>query len=262
MTLKRSIKTLEEAPEAVRGFYKQVGEEFILQVDGQAAETPESVTALRNAKEHEKNLRATAERERDEARGQVTTLTGERDTAIQERDAAKADKGKDVTALEQSWQQKLDAEKQGRQQDVQALTSEVERLLVTNTAVALAGEISTVPELFSDVIAKRLKAEKGADGKYFTRVLDAAGQPSASTVDDLRKELLATDKYAAIIISGKGSGGGAGGTGSGGGAAPKKWLDHSDAELSELRRTDRATYDRLREEHQKSGGQAQTASAS
>lgn len=245
--LKRAIKSLEEAPEAVRGFYKQVGDEFILQVDGKDVE---DVTALKNAKDHEKNLRVAAERERDEARQQVTAITSERDTAVQERDAAKADKGKDVQALEQSWQDKLTAAEAKGQQAIAELTAEVERLLVTNTAASLAHEISTVPELFSDVIAKRLKVEKGADGKYFTRVLDAAGTPSASSLDDLKKELLANEKYAAIIISGKGSGGGAGGSGSGGGAAEKKWLEYSDAELIELRRTDPEKYDRLKKAHQ------------
>lgn len=249
MTLKRAIKSLEEAPEAVRGFYTQVGEDFILQVDGGNAESAESVTALKNAKEHEKNLRVAAERERDEAKANLTTVQGEKTVAEQERDAAKADKGKDVTALEASWSAKVDAEKKAREKVEQELTAEVERLLVTNTSSDIAHEISTVPELFSGVIAQRLKVEKGADGKYFTRVLDAAGNPSASTLDDLRKELLANDKYAAIIISGKGSGGGAGGSGSGGGATEKKWLEYSDTELSELRRTDREKYDRLKAAH-------------
>lgn len=261
MTLKRSIKTLEDAPEAVRGFYKQVGEEFILQVDGNSAETPDSVTALKNAKEHEKNLRVAAERERDTAKEQVTTLTTERDTLQTDLATEKGKKTGDVQALEASWQGKLDTEKQAHEATKTSLTGEVERLLVTNTASNLAHEISTVPELFSGVIAQRLKVEQGADGKYFTRVLDDKGQPSASTVDDLKKELLANDKYAAIIISGKGSGGGAGGTGSGGGAPEKKWLEHSDTELSELRRTDRAKYDRLKDEHQKTQ-QAAPASAS
>lgn len=251
MTLKRSVKTLEEAPEAVRDFYKQVGEEFILQVDGGNAESAESVTALKNAKEHEKNLRVAAERERDEAKTAVSSVTSERDTAVQERDAARADKGKDVTALEASWSQKVEDEKNKRLKAEGELTAEVERLLVTNTSSNLAHEISTVPELFQGVIAGRLKVEKGADGKYFTRVLDEAGNPSANTIDDLKKELLANAKYAAIIISGKGSGGGANGSGSGGGAPEKKWLEYSDAELSELRRTDRPKYDSLREAYTK-----------
>lgn len=249
MAVKLVVDKIEDVAEALREHYA-VGTDgkFHLQDD------KGPVSTLASAKEHEKNLRVAAERERDEARGQVTTLTEERDTAKADLETEKGKKGADVQALEQSWQQKLADANKAKDDTVAELSAEIERLLVTNTSTGLAHEISTVPELFSDVISRRLKVEKGADGKYFTRVLDAAGNPSAATLDDLKKELLATDKYAAIIVSGKGSGGGAGGTGSGGGATEKKWLEYSDTELTELRRTDKDKYDRLREEHRKSTG--------
>lgn len=245
MALKMILDTLDGLSDELKAFYTEQDGKFHLQVEG-----GEDTGALKRAKEHEKNLRVAAERERDEARASVATLTTERDTAITERDTARSEKGTDVQALETSWQHKVDTEKTKRETTERELTAEIERLLVTNEAIRLAAEISTVPELFTDVIAKRLKSEKGADGKYFTRVLDAAGQPSAATVDELKQELLANDKYAAIIISGKGSGGGAGGSGSGGGAGEKKWLEYSDAELVELRKTDKAKYDRLKAAHE------------
>lgn len=244
--LKRYVKTLEELDEAVRGFYKASGDGFVLQVDGKDAE---DVTALKNAKDHEKNLRVSAESKITTLTEQVTELTTARDAAIVDRDAAKAAQGTDVAALETSWQAKVDAATTKLNETEAALTTEIERLLVTNTATGMAHEISTVPELFQDTIAKRLKVEKGADGKYFTRVLDAAGNPSALTVDELKKELLANEKYAAIIIAGKGSGGGAGDPGSGGGAGEKKWLEYSDEELVELRKTDPDKYAALRKAH-------------
>lgn len=244
MALKSQVDKLEDLDEGLREHYKQGTDgKFYLETEHG------DVGALVRAKDHEKNLRVAAERERDEAKGQVETITGERDTAIQERDAAKAEKGQDVAALEHSWEEKVNAEKKKRETETAALSGEIERLLVTNVAMSMAQEISTVPELFSDVIARRLKPEKGEDGKFFTRVLDNAGAPSATTLDELKQELLANEKYAAIVISGKGSGGGAGGSGSGGGAADKKWAEYSDAELSEMRRTDREKYDRLRKEN-------------
>lgn len=244
MAVKLVVDKIEDLPEALQ-------EHYAVGTDGKyhLQDDKGPVSTLASAKEHEKNLRVAAERERDEAKGQVTAITGERDTAITERDAAKADKGKDVQALEQSWQQKLADANKAKDDAVAELGSEIQRLLVTNTSQSIAGEISTVPELFSDIISKRLKVEKGADGKFFTRVLDAAGNPSAATIDDLKKELLANEKYAPIVIAGKGSGGGAGGTGSGGGTAEKKWLEYSDTELSELRRTDKDKYDRLKAAH-------------
>lgn len=246
MALKMILDTLDGVPADVAKEYKK-GEDgkFVLDVEG-----GEDTGALKRAKDHEKNLRVAAEQKVADLTSQVEAITAERDTAITERDAAKADKGKDTAALEASWQAKVDAANQKLESTQSELTREIERLLVTNTASSMAHEISTVPELFSDVIARRLKVEKGADGQYFTRVLDQAGAPSASNLDDLKKELLANEKYAAIIISGKGSGGGAGGSGSGGGAAEKKWLEYSDTELVELRKTDPDKYERLRKAHQ------------
>lgn len=244
---KRVLDSLDGLSEDLKKEYRQTEDgKFVLQVDGSDAE---DIGALKRAKDHEKNLRVAAEGERDTAKAQVTDLESKVTTVTAERDQARSEKGADVNALEKSWQDKLTAAEQKGEAAVSELTREVERLLVTNTAVSLAGEISTVPELFQDVISKRLKVEKGADGKYFTRVLDETGAPSAATVDELKQELLANKKYAAIIISGKGSGGGAGGSGSGGGADEKKWLDYSDTELVQLRKDDPEKYERLKTAH-------------
>lgn len=251
MAVKLILDTLDGVADGLKEHYTQQSDgKFHLQDD------KGSLSALASAKEHEKNLRVAAEGKVTQLTKDLEDATGKVTTAEQERDAAKADKGKDVTALEASWQQKVDAAKAEKERIEGELTGEIERLLVTNTAQAMAAEISTVPELFQDVIAKRLKVEKGADGKYFTRVMDEAGTPSAKTVDEYKKELLANPKYATIVISGKGSGGGAGGSGSGGGTADKKWLDYSDTELTELRRTDRDKYDALKRAHTESSGAA------
>lgn len=245
--LKRVLDSLDGLSDEIKAFYKEKEGKFYLQVDGGDVETPESVTALKNAKEHEKNLRVAAERERDAKAAEAETLTGERDTAISERDAANAAKGTDTAALEQSWKDKLQAEKDARAADVSERDSDIERLLVTSEAQRMAAEISTVPELLEDVIAKRLKVERGDDNKPFTRVLDDKGNPSAKTLDEFKQELLANEKYAAIIISSKGSGGGAGGSDSDGGADEKKsFWDYSDKELTEMRTNDPDRYKKLK----------------
>lgn len=247
MAIQFILDTLDGIPDVLKAEYKKddATGKFTLDLVG-----GEDTTALKNAKEHEKNLRVAAENRVRELTDQLTTAQGNVTAAEQARDAAIADKGKDVTAIEASWQQKVDEAKAAKTKVETELTGEIERLLVTNTAQGVAAEISVVPELFETVVAKRLKVEKGADGKYFTRVLDDAGQPSAKTVDELKQELLANEKYSRIVVSGKGSGGGAGGSGSGGGAdKSKKWLDYNDAELSELRKTNRPEYDRLKAEH-------------
>lgn len=253
--LKRTIEKLEDVSEELRQFYAAAGEGstgFVLQVEGKPVE---DTTALKNAKDHEKNLRVAAERDRDAAKQAQVQAETERAAAEEAARLAVANKGQDVQALEASWQKKVDDEKAARAADTKERDDEIERLLVTNTANSLAGEISTIPELFAEsVIAKRLKVEVGADKRRFVRVLDDAGQPTAKTLDELKQELLANEKYAAIIIAGKGSGGGANKTPSGGGTAEKKYLDYSDTELSEMRRTDKPKYDRILAAHRAGEG--------
>lgn len=245
MALKLILESLDGVAADVAKEYKEGDDgKFHLQVEG-----GEDTGALKRAKDHEKNLRVSAEARVTELEQEISTTATKIATLTQERDTALAEKGADVSAIETSWRAKVDEAVAERDTLASELGTEIERLLVTNTATALAHEISTVPELFTDVIRKRLKVEKGADGQYFTRVLDDAGAPSANNLDDLRKELLANEKFAAIIISGKGSGGGAGGSGPGGGAPEKKWLEYSDEELIELRQTDPDKYERLKEAH-------------
>lgn len=247
MAVQMYLTSLDGIPEALRAEYRQEGERFILQLEG--GEGDDAIASLRSAKDHEKNLRVAAESKVTELTTQLEAARADLTRVTAERDQARADKGADVAALETSWQAKVEAAEAKVTQVEGELTSEIERLLVTNTSITMAAEISTIPDLMTDIIGKRLKVEKGADGKYFTRVLAEDGTPSANTLDDLKKELLANKKYAPIMIAGKGSGGGAGGSGSGGGADEKKYLDYSDAELSEMRKTDRAKYDRLRAAH-------------
>ena len=243
MALKSVIDKLEDVEEGVRSHYKQESDgKFYLETD------KGSVRGLLDAKAHEKNLRVAAEQKLEEKDAAIAALTTERDTAVTERDAAKSKQGSDVQALEASWQQKLTDAQTAHASERDELNNELTRLLVSSVATQLAAEISTVPELLAPVIEARLQVEKGADGKRFTRVLDGEKKPSAATLDELKQELLANEKYAGILIAGKGSGGGAGGSGSGGSAEDKRtFTEFSDAELVTMRTTDPDRYKRLRD---------------
>src|SRR5690606_32191589 len=74
----------------------------------------------------------------------------------------------DVKALEKSWQAKLDKANSDHQAELAARDAQIDKLLVDGPANALAAELSDAPELLSEIIRKRLKAENGE-----TRVLDA-----------------------------------------------------------------------------------------
>lgn len=244
MALKGVVDKLEDLDEGLREHYKAGTDgKFYLETD------KGDVGALLRAKEHEKTLRTTAEANLATVTEQLTVASEAKTAAETARDEALRRKTGDVSALEASWQAKVDEANKAKTDTETSLTGEINRLLVSDTAMKIAVEISTVPDLVAPIIEKRLAAEKGAEGKFHTRILDAEGKPSASSLDDLKQELLANEKYAAIMVSGKGSGGGANGSGSGGGATEKKkFTDYSDAELPVLRASDPDLYNRLRDE--------------
>jgi hypothetical protein len=244
MALKSVIDTLEDVEEGVRSHYKQESDgKFYLETD------KGSVRGLIAAKDHEKNLRVNAEAKLAPLEEQIGQLNDQIATLTTERDDARRKKSGMDESLEQSYKDKIAKIEGDRDTLVGELNGEINRLLVSDTAQRLAAEISTVPDLLAPVIEARLKAEKGADGKHFLRVMDGEGKPSAASLDDFKQELLANTKYAAILVGGKGSGGSANETGDKGSAqSKKKYWDYSDAELTKLRTEQPDEYERLRKE--------------
>jgi hypothetical protein len=114
-----------------------------------------------------------------------------------------------------------------------ALTSQLVDSVASNLAVELAGPNS---ELMLPFIKGRLRAEV-RDGKAITVVLDESGAESVLTPAELKKNLVDSKKFDAILIGNKSSG--AGGTGSkpggaGGQTGPKK--------ISEMNATEQAQF--------------------
>jgi hypothetical protein len=246
MALKGVIDNLEAVDEGLR-------EHYVSHTDGKfyLATDKGDIGGLLRAKEHEKTLRSAAEAKLTPLEEQVTSLTTARDAAITERDAARSKKSGMDDTLEQSYKDKVAAAEQKALDTEAALTGEINRLLVSDRALLLATEISTVPELLAPVIEARLAAEKGGDGKFFVRVLDADKKPSATSLDELKQELLANEKYSTIMVAGKGSGSGASDSGDKGGAQSKKgFWEHSDDELTKLRNEQPEEFERLKREAQ------------
>lgn len=152
----------------------------------------------------------------------VNELLGEKKSEAEKRRAAelaaqqaadeKARSAGDVTALENSWRQKLTEQEQRFQSEIQGLTGSLNTLLVDNVANSLAASLAgeAAPVMLPH-IKSRLAVEM-QDGKPVTRVLDASGKPSALTVDELGAEFTGNKAFAGVIIGSKASGtGGAGG---------------------------------------------------
>ena len=215
--------------DALKAVYKLEGDVALLQSDD-AAE-------LRAAKDREAQRARTAEEERDRLKQEKATAEAAAAAAAEEAAREKAKKAGDITALETSWQGKVDAANQRGDK----LENQLKTLLVSNEAIKLANEISVSPSLLIPVIERRLQADLSGE-KPITRVIDGNGAPSAFNLDDLKKELVANKEFAAIIKGSNASGGGANGNNSGGGATDKKIKDMTEAEKVAFHRANPDAY--------------------
>lgn len=138
-----------------------------------------------------------------------------------------ARKAGDVTALEKSWQDKLAKREAELLAEVQGRDARLLDLTVNAEARRIASELA-VPGS-ADVLLPHIKARlKYEDGRV--TVLDADGKPSASTVDELAKEIAANKAFAPLIVASHASGGGANGGKGGGAATTKKVSEWSDGD--------------------------------
>lgn len=171
--------------------------EYTLKVEG-----GEDTGALKRAKDHEKNRRQQTEEKLQTLQTEMDNLKGEYDTLL-------SDKSKS-TNLEQKWQEKLEAREKELNTQVESLTSQMNTILVDNVADALSADLSDSPSLLRPHIKTRLASEL-VDGKPTTRVLDANGEVSPLTLDELKNEFRSNPEYSAVIRGSNGSGSGANG---------------------------------------------------
>lgn len=238
------FKLTEEEYTALPKHFK---DEYKKQDDGSYVvdlEGAEDTGALKRAKDHEKAERTKAQKALKEALDKQAEIETEL-TELREAKGKTADK--DVAATEKAWQAKLaKREKELTDQlgSVQkALKDTMETGVATSLAVELAGDNA---ELLTPHLAKRLRAEI-VDGKAVTRVLDENGEVSALTPAELKKEILSSDKFAALVIGSKASGGGAAGArkGAGGSGTKKKLSEMSATEEAQFANANPAEYQKL-----------------
>jgi hypothetical protein len=196
MLKKRITKAIFDSfSKDVQAFYKADGEDYVLQVETSADDDPgELRRALTRVREDHKTEKDRADRLQTQVDGFV----------------ADPNKAKDLRTLETSWQQKLTDQKNADQKTIERLTVQLKKAKISDQASAIANEIAgDNGHLLIEKIEKRLTVN--LDGETAeTRVLDANGALSASTVEDLKKEFVANPKYSGIIIASKASGGATG----------------------------------------------------
>jgi len=197
MALKRKItkEVFDKLSADLKAEYVEKDGEYVLDVDGD--DNNEDVGALRRAKDREVQARKDAEKKAREAEAKLAELDG--------NDARKRG---DIEALEKSWKDKYDKDTGELKTKLEAKDGFISKSLVDNVASSIAAEISTTPALILPHIRARLTADLEGDTPT-TKVLGADGKPSASTVDDLKKEFVDNKEFATIIRASKASGGGA-----------------------------------------------------
>lgn len=225
MALKRKITKAEydALSDALKAEYKEDGDNYVLDVEDAGFD------ALKEEKRRQQE-RA------DAAEAELAKKKKDEEEAAEKARKAAEDKAKaegDTAALEKSWKEKYDRDMAEKDEANKKNRSALEAVFVNKVARDIADKISTVPDLLVDIIKKRLTVETTGDVPI-TRVVDAAGQPSALSLADLEKEFLDNPAYKAIIKASNANGGGAGGGDAGSGGAGKK--------LSEMTATEEAKF--------------------
>lgn len=233
--LKYQLDSLEGLDEGARAFYEEKEGKFQLKVDG--IPQGEDVTGLKAKLEEllgESKAAKAKAREAEEAAKRTA------------EEAAR--KNGDVEALEKSWQEKLSKREQELLGTNQSQAELIKSLTVGRAATDLAAELAVQGS--AKALLPHLQARLSMDirdGKPTVVVLDANGKPSAATLDELKAEFANDPAFAPLIVGTHASGSGANGAKPGGGAA-KKFNEYTGAELSAIRTSDPAKYERLKTE--------------
>ena len=196
---------------------------------------------LLNAKKHEKEKRQAKSSEVAEMQAQLKSIQDERKA---EKDAISAEKQRiemeshkkngDFEALEKSWSEKTEKQKEEFETKLGQSREIIGELTVGQTAQGLATELAGEDaHLLLPVIKKRLRSEI-SEGKASTRVLDAQGLPSSLTLDELKSEFYNNTQYSRIIVGSRGSGGGANGSNAKSGGSAQKTMTRASYEALSL----------------------------
>jgi hypothetical protein len=228
MALKFKLDTLDGLDDATKALYKQKGDKFVLDLEGDGEDTAGLKKKVEDLLEEQAKLKGKV-KENDEAAKAAA------EAARRAAEDAAAKKG-DIEALRKSADERVAAARAEVEAqfkpELEKTKTAIRRLRVDNVAVEIASRIGLKgsESLLIPHIKNRLEVEE-RDGDYVTVVRDANGKASALGVADLEKEFQGNPAFAPVIAGSKGSGGGAGGDqGKGGGASGAKSIKRADFE--------------------------------
>lgn len=135
----------------------------------------------------------------------------------------------DVESIEKSYLEKLQKQDTDYGGKISTLEKQIYDLTVGQAATNLANELSIKGSAIALLphIQNRLALEQGDDGQQQIRVLDANGNKTAMSLDDLKQEFRSNEAFKPLIAASGASGSGANGAngGAGGGGVPKRLSD-------------------------------------
>lgn len=200
---------IDELPESVQELYEKTDDGFQLKVSGIPEPEKIDVSGLKSKVDELLSETKAAKKKAREAADEAENARLE---------AAK--KGNDTEALNKSWVDKYSSRETELQDQINKLTSTVVSLTSGQTATEIASEIALQgsANVLLPHIERRLKTEY-REGQPHTIVLDDNGQPSAMTVDELKKEFQRSEAFAPLIVGTKANGAGRTGGKESGGAA-------------------------------------------
>jgi len=212
--LKFQLDTLDGVDESVRALYTEKDGKFVLGIEGLPPQ--EDVSGLKSKVEE---LLAEKKAEAEKRKAAEDQATKDREEALR--------KAGNVEELERSWSEKYsrrETELTGQlETERTTLHGQIRELTVGRAAADLANELAITgsAKALLPHIERRLDVEL-REGKPTVVVRDASGKASASTLDELKKEITADAAFAPLIAGSKASGGGAPGARGVGGAALKR----------------------------------------
>lgn len=189
---------LNAVEEALRPFY-------VKQDDG-SYEFDLDVTALKNAKNHEKTARQDAEDKLRAAHEELTKFKEEQLKAEGKYKELYETEVANKQTLNDSWEAKLAEKLAEKDAASEGLTATIRSLTIGSLAKSMAEEISVAPDLIQPFIEKRLSVDM-ATGKAIVSVLDAEGKVSATTHSELKQEFAKDARFSAIIKANSASSG-------------------------------------------------------
>jgi hypothetical protein len=188
--------------------------------------------------EHTSGLKSKVEELLGESKAAKAKAREAQEIAQRETEQA-AKKTGNIEALEKSWTEKYTA----RESELTGSLTEKDGIIARLTAGATAKDIASQLALkgservLEKIVSERLGVEI-VEGQPKVIVKDAAGQRSALTMDDLKKEILSDTALKPILQGTQGSG--AGGVGQSGGAGAGNTIAAS--ELEKMTPAQKAAY--------------------